>query len=142
MFLDSLNIAGSGLSAERLRMDVISQNLANVDTTKGADGLPYIRKTVTFQERTQNTFDSYLNDAQQGPGGVEVSAIGEDPSALKLEYDPSDPNANAQGYVQLPNIDTVTEMSDLMEASKSYSADITAFNAVKDITSAALQIGK
>jgi flagellar basal-body rod protein FlgC len=141
MFLNDLNISGSGLSAERLRMDIISQNLANVDTTKGANGQPYRRETVTFQERTQTTFDSYL-DAEQGPGGVEVSAISQDPSPLKLEYDPSNPDANAQGYVQLPNVDTVTEMSDLMEASKSYDADITAFNAIKDIANTALQIGK
>lgn len=141
MFLNSLNIAGSGLTAQRLRMDIISQNLANVDTTKDASGGPYRRKTVTLQERTQTTFDSYLDEAQ-GPGGVQVSSIGEDPSDFKLKYDPSNPDANAQGYVELPNVDTVTEMTDLMESSKSYQADITAFNAIKTMAVDALQINK
>lgn len=142
MFLNSLNIAGSGLTAQRLRMDVISQNLANVDTTNAGNGQPYRRKTVTLAERTQTTFSGYLDEEQNQPGGVEVAAIGEDPTDFKLEYDPTDPSANAQGYVQLPNVDTVTEMTDLMEASKSYSANITSFNALKDITNTALQIGK
>ena len=141
MFLNALNIAGSGLSAQRLRMDVISQNLANVDTTSDVNGQPYRRKTVTLQEITQPTFNSYL-DEEQGPGGVEVSQISDDPTPLKLQYDPSNPSANAQGYVELPNVDTVTEMTDLMEASKSYNADITAFNALKGIAATALQIGK
>lgn len=141
MFLNSLNIAGSGLTAQRLRMDIISQNLANVDTTNDGNGQPYRRKTVTLQERTQTTFDSYLSQ-EQGPGGVQVSQIGEDQTDFKLKYDPTNPDANAQGYVQLPNVDTVTEMTDLMESSKSYQADITAFNALKGMAVNALQINK
>lgn len=141
MFLNSLNIAGSGLTAQRLRMDIISQNLANVDTTKDVNGQPYRRKTVTLQERTQTSFDSYL-DQEQSPGGVQVSDIGEDQTAFKLKYDPTSPDANAQGYVELPNVDTVTEMTDLMESSKSYQADITAFNALKTMAVNALQINK
>lgn len=142
MFLNGLNIAGSGLTAQRLRMDVISQNLANVDTTNGVDGETYRRKTVSFSERTQTTFSGYLEKQMGQPGGVEVSSIGEDPSDLKLMYDPTNPDANEQGYVELPNVDTVTEMTDLMEASKSYSANITSFNALKNITTTALNIGK
>lgn len=142
MFLNALNIPGSGLAAERLRMDIVSQNLANVDTTGAAAGATYRRKTVTFAERTQSTFDGYLDEEQNQPGGVQVTQIGEDPTPFKLEYDPTSAAANAQGYVQLPNVDTVTEMTDLMEASKSYSADVTAFNALKTIASTALQIGK
>lgn len=141
MFLNGLNIAGSGLTAQRLRMDVISQNLSNVDTTKTANGGAYRRKTVTLQERTQTTFQGYL-DEQESPGGVQVSEIGEDPTDFKLKYDPTNADANAQGYVQLPNVDTVTEMTDLMESSKSYSADVTAFNAMKGMATTALQIGK
>jgi flagellar basal-body rod protein FlgC len=142
MFLNSLNIAGSALTAQRMRMDVISQNLSNVDTTNGADGQPYRRKTVTLSERTQNTFSGYLDEQEGQPGGVEVSSIGEDPTDFKLKYDPTNADANAQGYVAYPNVDTVTEMTDLMESSKSYSANITSFNALKSIAVTALQIGK
>lgn len=142
MFLNSLNIPGSGLTAQRLRMDVIAQNLANVDTTNGADGETYRRKTVSFSERTQTTFSGYLDEQLNQPGGVEVSAINEDPTDFKLVYDPTNPDANEEGYVELPNVDTVTEMTDLMEASKSYSANITSFNALKNIVNTALNIGK
>lgn len=142
MFLNSLNISGSGLTAQRLRMDVISQNLANVDTTNGPNGEPYRRKTVTLTERTHTTFSGYLDKLEGQPGGVEVSEIGEDPTDFKLKYDPGNPDADEQGYVHLPNVDTVTEMTDLMEASKSYSANIMAFNAVKGMAVTALEIGK
>jgi flagellar basal-body rod protein FlgC len=142
MFLNSLDIAGSGLTAQRLRMDIISQNLSNVDTTRDANGQTYRRKTVTLSERTQSTFSGYLDKVDGQPGGVEVSAIGEDPTDFKLKYDPSSPDANAQGYVQLPNVDTVTEMTDLMESSKAYSANVTSFNALKNIAVTALEIGK
>ncbi|MFT9055182.1 MAG: flagellar basal body rod protein FlgC [Ethanoligenens sp.] len=143
MFLNALNIAGSGLTAQRLRMDVISQNLANQDTTAAAGGTPYQRKTVVFSERTQQTFDNYLAGASgQGPGGVQVDAIQSDTSDFKLSYDPTNPNAGADGYVRLPNVDTVTEMTDLMESSRSYSADVTAFNALKGMTTTSLDIGK
>lgn len=142
MFLNSLNISGSGLTAQRLRMDIISQNLANVDTTNGANGEPYRRKTVTLSERTQTTFSGYLDELEGQPGGVQVSEIGEDPTDFKLKYDPENPDADEQGYVHLPNVDTVTEMTDLMEASKSYSANIMAFNAVKGMAVTALEIGK
>ena len=107
MFLNSLNISGSGLTAQRLRMDIISQNLANVDTTRSTNGGPYRRKTVTLQERTQPVFEDYLGQAE-GAGGVEVSKIGEDPTEFKLSYDPTNPDAGADGYVRLPNVDTVT----------------------------------
>lgn len=143
MFLNALNIPGSGLTAQRLRMDVISQNLANQDTTETADGGPYRRKTVSFSERAQPTFDGYLAGATgEGPGGVQVDAIEDDSSDFKLSYDPSNPNAGADGYVRLPNVDTVTEMTDLMESSRSYSADVTAFNALKGMAITSLDIGK
>lgn len=142
MFLNSLNIAGSGLTAQRLRMDIITQNLANQDTTEGVNGEPYRRKTVTLQERTQQTFQDYLGATDNSPGGVQIASINEDTSDFKLEYDPSNPNANAQGYVEMPNVDTVTEMTDMMETSKSYSADVQAFNALKGMATTALDIGK
>jgi flagellar basal-body rod protein FlgC len=142
MFLNSLNIAGSGLTAQRLRMDIISQNIANSETT-GADGETYRRKTVTLTEISQPTFEGYLEgSSKEGPGGVAVTAIEEDQSDFKLKYDPTDPNANEQGYVALPNVDTVTEMTNLLAASKAYNADIAAFNAVKNMAISALEIGK
>lgn len=141
MFLNSLNIPGSGMTAQRLRMDIISQNLANADSTATVNGQPYRRKTVTFEERTQTTFQGFL-DSSQGPGGVQVSQIAEDPSDFKLSYDPSNPNANAQGYVLLPNVDTTTEMVDLLESTRSYQADVTAFNALKGMAASALEIAK
>jgi flagellar basal-body rod protein FlgC len=142
MFLNSLNIAGSALTAQRLRMDVISQNLSNVDTTNVGNGQPYRRKSVELAERTQTTFSGYLDAQTDSPGGVEVSAINEDQTDFKLQYDPTDSSANAQGYVRMPNVDTVTEMTNLMEASKSYSANVTSFNAMKAVVSKALEIGK
>jgi flagellar basal-body rod protein FlgC len=141
MFLNSLNIPGSGMTAQRLRMDIISQNLANQDTTQGPNGQPYRRETVTFQERMQQTYAAD-GTVEEGPGGVQVSAINDDMSDFKLAYDPSDPNANAQGYVEMPNVDSVTEMTDMMEASKSYDADVQAFNSLKGIAVTALEIGK
>jgi flagellar basal-body rod protein FlgC len=141
MFLSSLDIPGSGMTAQRLRMDVISQNLANQDTTEGANGEPYQRKVVVLQEIAQNNFSSLVN-AQNGIGGVEVSSIQNDPSAFKLSYDPSNPDAGPDGYVKLPNVDTTTEMVDLMSASRSYESDVTAFNALKGMALNALEIGK
>lgn len=141
MFLQSLNIPGSGMTAQQLRMDVISENLANADTTRTQNGQPYRRKETVLQEDTQTSFDAVLGSVQE-PGGVKVASIQDDPSALKLSYDPSNPDANAAGYVTLPNVDTTTEMVGLMSASRSYEADVTAFNALKEITQTGLQIGK
>lgn len=141
MFLNSLDISGSGMTAQRLRMDVISQNLANQDTTRGTNGQPYRRQVVELQEITQSNFSNLVN-AQKGIGGVEVSSIQDDPSDFKLTYDPTNPDAGANGYVQLPNVDTTTEMVDLMGASRSYESDVTAFNALKGMALNALEIGK
>lgn len=141
MFLSSLNIAGSGMTAQRLCMDVISENLANQDTTVTAAGGPYRRKVAVLQEVPQPTFGQAL-DAAQSPGGVEVKQVVEDNSAFKLSYDPENPAAGADGYVRLPNVDTTTEMVNLVQSSRSYEADVTAFNAIKDLALSALDIGK
>lgn len=140
MFLNSLNISGSGMTAERLRMDVISQNLSNADTTRTSTGEAYRRKVVELTEipQQQSADGSTLTSA----GGVEVSAVKNDPSDFKLVYDPGSSDANAQGYVEEPNVSTVTEMTDLMSASRSYQADVTAFNALKGMAVSALDIGK
>lgn len=142
MFLNSLDISGSGLTAQRLRMDIISQNIANQDTSGTPDSDPYTRQMVVFQEK-ELSFGSYLNgETGISGGGVQVSAVVGDTSDYKLVYDPTNANANADGYVEYPNVDTVTEITDMLEASKSYNADIQAFNAVKGILSTALEIGR
>lgn len=141
MFLNSLNIPGSGMTAQRLRMDIITQNIANSETTKGADGQPYKRKTVTFEEKLQNEYTG-LTDEKTSVGGVQVSAINEDNSDFKLVYDPSNPDAGTDGYVRMPNVNIVTEMTDLMETSRSYESNVTAFNALKGMAVTALEIGR
>ena len=143
-FLNSLNIAGSGLTAQRFRMDVISQNMANVDTTRTADGTPYRRKQVIFQEKGPQTFKNVLGqEVSRVPGGgVRVKKMIEDDAPLIPKYDPTHPDANEDGYVMMPNVDTLREMIDMMSATSSYQANINALNAVKKMANDALQIGR
>lgn len=143
-FLDSLNISGSALTAQKFRMEIISQNIANADSTTG--GKAYRRKLVVLSERP-NSFAESFKDASsklrtENNGGVEVSGIVEDESAVRLEYDPDNPLANEEGYVEKPDINTVEEMIDIMSASRAYEANVTAFNAVKQMAMKALEIGK
>src|SRR4051794_30008352 len=140
-----LDISASALTAQRLRMDVTAENLANAQTTKGADGQPYRRKEVVLQEIPQSGgFGSQLSTAMGGgggaSGGVEVAGIAQDSTAGKLVYDPSNPDANAQGYVQMPNVDTVTEMTDLIDAQRAYEANVTAMNATKQMFTKTLDL--
>ena len=143
-FLNSLNISGSALTAQKFRMEVISQNIANAETTTG--GKAYRRKLVVLSERTNSFEESFENATSkiktENNGGVEVSAIVEDNEAVRLEYDPDNPLANEEGYVEKPDINTVEEMIDMMSASRAYEANITAFNAVKSMALKALEIGK
>ncbi|MGX1900338.1 flagellar basal body rod protein FlgC [Thermolongibacillus altinsuensis] len=143
----SLNTTASALTAQRLRMDVISSNMANVDTTRAkiVDGKwePYRRKMVVMEPK--ETFSSFLNVAmnrQQVGNGVRVTKIIEDRTPFKLVYDPSHPDANEEGYVQLPNVDPLKEMVDLISATRSYEANVTVFNATKGMLMKALEIGK
>src|SRR3954454_1960141 len=110
-----LDISASGMAAERLRMQVSAENLANANSTRGADGQPYRRKSVTLQEAP--SFESVL-------GGVETTGIVQDPSPARRVYDPANPDADGQGYVTLPNVDTVTEMVDLISAQRGYDANV------------------
>ncbi len=142
----SMNVSASGMTAQRLRMDTISQNIANVNTTRGADGQPYRRKTVVFEEITQNNnfknmLNRYLDDAGK-VGGVKVSSISEDNAPFIKTYDPNHPDADGDGYVSLPNVNTIEEMTNLISANRSYEANITAFNATKSMISSALNIGR
>jgi flagellar basal-body rod protein FlgC len=131
---DALDVAGSGLTAQRLQMDVTAGNLANAETTQGANGQPYQRREVVLQEaQAGGGFGSMLAGAQaaSSASGVEVAGIVADPSPPRRVYDPGHPDADAQGYVSLPNINPVNEMVDLISASRSYEADVTAMQAAK-----------
>jgi flagellar basal-body rod protein FlgC len=138
----SLGISASGMSAERLRMDVTAENLANADTTRGADGKPYQRKEVILQEAAgTSTFAGALAGAQaQVGGGVQATGIVGDPSPPRRVYDPGHPDADAQGYVTLPNVNPVTEMVDLITASRGYEANVQALNAAKQMFTRTLDL--
>ena len=145
---DAIGIAGSGLTAERIRMDVTAENLANADTTKGANGQPYRRQSVVVsQAGPSGGFGGALSGALQESagspaGGVAVTGIVSDATPDKKVYDPSNPEANAQGYVEMPNVDTVTEMTDLISEQQSYQADVTAMQASKAMFTSTLGILK
>lgn len=143
-FFDSLNIAASGLTAERTRMDVTAENLANAQTTNGPGGQPYRRQEVIL-DQVGGGFGTTLAGAMGGaatPGGVEVGGIVSDPTPDQLVYDPGHPGANAQGYVRMPNVNSVTEMTDLISESDSYQADVTAMNTAKTMYSKTLDLLK
>lgn len=145
-----IDAAASGLTAERLRMDVISNNIANVNSTRTVDGGPFKRKYVIFQPREaeKNSFSAMLDGAMnkgsknRAGDGVRAIGIGTDDSMGKLVYDPGHPDANADGYVELPNVDIVTEMVDMITASRAYEANVTTINAAKSIAQQALNISK
>ncbi len=145
-FLNSLNIGGSALSAQRLRMDIIAQNLANSQTTRTESGEPYRRQQVVFAER--GNFSNVLASKMAGKrgnshlSGVVVAEVVEDETPLKPVYDPTHVDADENGYVYMPNVDTAKEQIDLMAATRSYDANITVVNAVKSMAVKALQIGK
>jgi flagellar basal-body rod protein FlgC len=140
----SMGISASGMSADRLRMDVVSENLANANTTEGANGQPYQRKEVLLQEigAGPQSFADALTGAQQSQavGGVQVNGIVNDPSPGRRVYDPGNPGADAQGYVTLPNVNPVTEMVDLISSSRGYEANVQAMDASKSMFTKALTI--
>ncbi len=145
-FLSSLNISGSALTASRLRMDVISENIANASTTKTADGGPYRRKMVVYEPEDQTSFRNILQTKMDSSGdtqkGVKVTKIVEDPSEFTPVYDPTNVDANAQGYVMMPNVDPIKETLDMMSVTRAYDANLTAFNAVKGMAAKALEMGR
>ncbi|AEE91363.1 flagellar component of cell-proximal portion of basal-body rod [Tepidanaerobacter acetatoxydans Re1] len=140
-FFNSLDISASGLTAQRLRLDTISNNIANANTTRTEEGGPFQRERVVFQERnTTGSFSNYLD--QQKPAGVRVVAIEKDTAPFKALYDPTHPDADPSGYVMLPNVNIVTEMVDMISATRSYEANVTAINSAKSMMSKALEISK
>lgn len=141
----SFGVNASGMTAERYRMDIISQNVANANTTRTEDGAPYRRKVVVFEEKGKNvaSFSSMLKHARGIDTGDGVKAMGvyEDQSDLTMVYDPSHPDADENGYVMYPNVNIVTEMTNMIDAERAYQANATAFNASKSIAMKGLDIG-
>ena len=130
----SFDISASGMTAERFRIDTIAENIANVNTTRTENGEPYRRKIVTFAEKDLTPFSKYYQSSRARAVGNGVN--------FTMEYDPSHPDADENGYVRYPNVNTVTEMTNLIDASRAYEANTTAFNASKSMIQAALKIGQ
>ncbi len=149
-FLSSMNIIGSGLTAQQLRLDVVSENITNMNTTRTEAGGAYRRKMVVLEAQDgRDSFRNVLarsslssNAGYNTAGGVRVTEIAEDPSDLKLMYDPTHPDANENGYVELPNVTLVKEVTDAMAATQAYSAGVTALNSLKTVINQALEIGR
>lgn len=147
----SINTTGSALTTQRLRMDVISANMANADTTRAeydaeaGEWKPYARKAVVLQNK-EGSFSSFLNAATGKTNdignGVKVSKIVKDETPFELDYNPDHPDANEDGYVEMPNVDPLREMVDLMSVTRSYEANVTVLNATKGMMMKALEIGK
>jgi flagellar basal-body rod protein FlgC len=147
-----MNISASALTATRLRMDVIAENMAGSNTTRTENGEPYRRKYVVYQEKTRdNNFANFFDRARSSPfvnkvqspmGGVRVLEIGTDMSEFKYDYNPSHPDADEDGYVRYPNVEVVQEMVDMMAAYRAYEANITALNTFKDMAMKTLEIGR
>jgi flagellar basal-body rod protein FlgC len=143
-FLSAMNISASGMTAQRMRLDIAAENIANINTTRTEKGGPYKRKVVTFEAIDGGSFRQVLQSAAVGTSvqkGVRVAEITEDERDLKPVYNPNHPDANEDGYVMMPNVDLIKETIDSMSASRSYDANLTAFNAIKAMASKALDIG-
>jgi flagellar basal-body rod protein FlgC len=146
---NGFDISASALTAQRLRMDVIASNMANADTTRGklvnGKWVPYSRKIVSLESKPNPSFSSVLAGAMGGGAageGVKVSKISEDSAPFKQVYNPTHPDADENGFVLLPNVDPLKEMVDMMSATRSYEANVTALNASKAMIAKALEIGK
>ena len=143
-FMNGMNVSASGMTAQRLRMDIIAQNIANVSTTRDENGNVYRRKNVVFAEKDVTPFgDILMKTAGTAGNGVKVTQITEDTeTALRKVYDPSHPDSDDEGYVTYPNVNVVQEMTDMIDATRSYEANVTAFNASKSMALKGLEVGK
>ncbi|MDR2295614.1 MAG: flagellar basal body rod protein FlgC [Clostridiales Family XIII bacterium] len=159
-YLNALNISGSGLTAQKLRMDIMAQNIANSDVTRTQAGGPYRRRLVVLQTINEGDFKRELmrqasgsdgalrvtpgvgRDPTVNAGGVKVARIFEDQSDLVPVYDPTHPDADEDGYVTMPNVNRTEELINMLAATRAYSANVTMFNATKSMISSALQIGR
>lgn len=159
-FLSSISVIGSGMTAQQLRLDVISENITNMNTTRTEGGGAYRRKVVVMEsERGRNGFRMAMaragaagatkvgvhtvsNRGYEVAGGVRVTEIAEDPSENPIIYDPTHPDADEAGYLEMPNVTLVKEVTDAMAAGQAYAADVTAFNTLKNVISKAMEIGQ
>ena len=155
-FLNSINIVGSGLTAQQTRLDIVAENVTNSQTTRVENGEgAYRRKMVVFQAVSgKDSFREVMSRAaavgkpvsnagvNPNAGGVIVTDILEDDSPMKIVYDPTHPDADEEGYVELPNVDMVKEIADAMAASRAFASNVTAFNTLKSVISSSLEIGR
>lgn len=145
-YFSALETSASGLTAQRLRMDIISQNITNANTTRTDQGGPYRRKVVLFASREETKpFSEYLSGASReklGLKGVRAVKIVEDRTPFRRVYEPGHPDADEDGYVLMPNVDIATEMVNMISATRAYEANVTAINATKAMAMKALDIGK
>jgi flagellar basal-body rod protein FlgC len=136
----AINASASALSAERTRIEVAVSNLANAESTRGPDGKPYRRRDVVLSSSEIPSFDAALGKATAV--GVKVDAVLEDQSAARVRYEPSHPDANADGYVALPNVDAAEEMVDMLGAARAYQANLTAIGLIRDLVQRAIDLGR
>jgi flagellar basal-body rod protein FlgC len=138
--ITSFKICGSGLAVQRAKLDVISSNLANVNTTRTSEGGPYRKKSVALAaEQVDGNFDSMMKGVVRS---VRIDEIREDPNSIKTVYDPAHPDADAKGFVAVPNINLMAEMADMMTASRAYEACVTAFDSTKSMIMKTLEMGR
>lgn len=137
-----MRISSSGLTAERLRMDTIASNIANATTTRGENGQPYVRKIAVFQENLQQELDKSTGTYKDSFKGVKAVGVIDDDSPLRRVYDPSHPDADVEGYVTMPNVNIMNEMADMIASTRAYEANVNSMNAIKNMFSKALEIGK
>jgi flagellar basal-body rod protein FlgC len=135
----AVQAAASALHAERMRIEVAVSNLANAESTRGPDGQPYRRRDVIL-EATPATFDDAMGRASAT--GVKVAAVVEDTASPRRRYEPSHPDADAEGYVSMPNVDPAEEMVDMLGAARAYQANLTAIGLIRDLVSRALELGR
>ncbi|HBG76696.1 MAG TPA: flagellar basal body rod protein FlgC [Clostridiales bacterium] len=139
---DTMQISASGLTAERLRMDTIASNIANVNTTRTEQGGPYRRKIAVFQENLATERDRESGKIGSVSRGIKAVGVVEDKSPLQSVFDPTHPDADANGYVSMPNVNILNEMVDLIASTRAYEANVTAVNATKGMMARALEIGR
>ncbi|NLE23915.1 MAG: flagellar basal body rod protein FlgC [Clostridiaceae bacterium] len=138
----TFEISASGLTAEKLRMDTIASNIANSTTTRTEDGGPYRRKIAVFKENLEKEINRISNKTEVVSKGVKVEAVVEDSTPFRRVYDPNHPDADEEGYVEMPNVNVLNEMVDMIAATRAYEANVTALNATKAMFLKALELGR
>lgn len=139
---DILDIGSSGLAAQRIRQEIISSNLANASTTRTAEGGPYVKKDVVFTASKLGFADALSSAMDDGLRGVRVSEIIEDERAPQKRFQPGHPDADSEGYVSYPNINVIEEMVNMVEATRSYEANLSIMNATKSMAQGAIELGR